>query len=137
MPTERVGSAAMSGRTRTCRMRAAKARFFIGLPRVERLAAGRKLPKKATLFLNRSSGVKLPPAEVEAFLAAVAKAGVEIVDLSAEIDCAQIIRERVGRGTNLFIAAGGDGTVHHVMQALVNTTGELAVIPTGTYNHFA
>jgi diacylglycerol kinase family enzyme len=95
------------------------------------------LPQKATLFLNRSSGVKLPPEEVDAFLAAVKEAGVEVIDLSAEIDCSQVIRERVARGTNLFIATGGDGTVHHVMQALVNTGAELAVIPNGTYNHFA
>ena len=81
--------------------------------------------------------MKLPPAETEAFDAAVRDAGVEVVDLSAGIDCAQIIRERLQRDTNLFIAAGGDGTIHHVVQALVNTPGELAVIPTGTYNHFA
>src|SRR5688572_17485334 len=137
MPTERAGSAAMSGRTRTCRTRAAKARFFIRLPGVERLAAGRKLLTKATLFLNRSSGVKTPPAEIEAFDAAVREAGLEVIELSADINCPQIIRERIARGTSLFIAAGGDGTVHHVIQALVNTTGELAVIPNGTYNHFA
>jgi YegS/Rv2252/BmrU family lipid kinase len=95
------------------------------------------LPKKATLFLNRSSGVKLPPAELEEFNAAVREAGIEVVELSAEIDCAQVVRERIHRGTTLFIAAGGDGTVHHVIQALVNTPGELAVIPNGTYNHFA
>ena len=74
---------------------------------------------------------------MEAFEAAAAEAGVEVVDLSAQIDCAQVIRERINRGTTLFIAAGGDGTIHHVIQALVNTPGELAVIPTGTYNHFA
>jgi diacylglycerol kinase family enzyme len=36
-----------------------------------------------------------------------------------------------------FVAAGGDGTVHYVVQAIVNTEASLAVIPTGTYNHFA
>jgi diacylglycerol kinase family enzyme len=95
------------------------------------------LPQKATLFLNRSSGVRLPPAEAEAFEAALGEAGVEVVDLSAGIDCAQVVRDRIHRGVTLFIASGGDGTVHHVMQALVNTTAELAVIPNGTYNHFA
>lgn len=81
--------------------------------------------------------MKTAPAEIEAFDAAIREAGVEVIELSAELDCPQIVRERIARGTNLFIAAGGDGTVHHVIQALVNTTGELAVIPNGTYNHFA
>jgi diacylglycerol kinase family enzyme len=81
--------------------------------------------------------VKLPPGEAEAFLAAVREAEVEVVELSAELDCAQLVRDRIGRGTALFIAAGGDGTVHHVMQAVVNSGADLAVIPSGTYNHFA
>ena len=40
-------------------------------------------------------------------------------------------------GTDLFIAAGGDGTINHVVQALVNTDARLGVLPMGTYNHFA
>lgn len=95
------------------------------------------MPLKGTLFLNRSSGVKLPPDEVEAILGAAREAGIEVVELSREIDCAQIVRDRACRGTSLFIAAGGDGTVHHVVQAVVNTDADFAVIPSGTYNHFA
>jgi len=95
------------------------------------------LPPKATLFLNRSSGSKLPEAEISALIAAAREASVEVVELSREIDCAQVIRDRASRGTSTFIAAGGDGTVHHVVQAVVNTGSDFAVIPTGTYNHFA
>lgn len=89
------------------------------------------------LFLNRSSGAKLPEAEAEALVAAARKEGLEVVELSREIDCAAMVRDRSRRGATLFIAAGGDGTVHHVMQAVVNTSADFAVIPTGTYNHFA
>jgi len=96
-----------------------------------------KLRAKATLFLNRSAGAKLPPGELEALRAAAAEEQVEILELGDSIDCAAEIRDRLGRGTTLFIAAGGDGTIHHVLQAIVSTEARLAVLPLGTYNHFA
>jgi diacylglycerol kinase family enzyme len=96
-----------------------------------------KLPAKGTLFLNRNAGAKLPPGELDELLAALASAEVEVVEISPELDCASEIRERVRRGTKLFIAAGGDGTVHHVLQAVVHSEAALAVLPLGTYNHFA
>lgn len=92
---------------------------------------------KGLLFLNRSSGPKQPGDVTEELLAAAREAGLEAVELGAGVDCAQLIRDRACRGTTLFMAAGGDGTVHHVMQAVVNTGADFAVIPTGTYNHFA
>jgi diacylglycerol kinase family enzyme len=92
------------------------------------------LPEIGTLFLNRNSGTK---AGADELIAAARAAGLEVIELSAEIDCLQVIRERLARGTRLFIAAGGDGTVHHVVQALINTDATLGVIPAGTYNHFA
>ncbi|HVS33414.1 MAG TPA: diacylglycerol kinase family protein [Thermoanaerobaculia bacterium] len=48
-----------------------------------------------------------------------------------------MIRDRRARGQTLFIAAGGDGTVNHVIQGVANTEAAFAVIPVGTYNHFA
>jgi diacylglycerol kinase family enzyme len=92
------------------------------------------LPEVGTLFLNRNSGVK---SEDEELIAAARGAGLEVIELSPELDCSQLIRERLTRGTRLFVAAGGDGTVHHVVQPLIDTDATLAVIPTGTYNHFA
>lgn len=95
------------------------------------------MPAKTTLFLNRNAGAKLPPGELDALRAAAAGADIEVVELAADIDCALEIRDRIGHGTTLIIAAGGDGTVHHVLQAVVNTEARLAVLPLGTYNHFA
>lgn len=92
------------------------------------------MPVKGTLFLNRNSGVK---SEDDALIAAARAADLEIVELSEEIDCPSEVRTRIERGTRLFIAAGGDGTVNHVVQAVIQTEAVLAVIPTGTYNHFA
>ena len=85
------------------------------------------------MLLNPSSGVKLPPELEEA----ARDAGLEVVRLGDGVDCAALVRSRMNEGRRLFVAAGGDGTVNHVIQALVNTEGVLGVIPVGTYNHFA
>ncbi|HVG25732.1 MAG TPA: diacylglycerol kinase family protein [Thermoanaerobaculia bacterium] len=95
------------------------------------------MPAKGILFLNRNSGAKLPPGEIDALREETTQAGIEIVELSKEIDCAQEIRARARRGVKLFLAGGGDGTIHHVLQAVVQTDSVLAVLPLGTYNHFA
>ena len=86
------------------------------------------------LFFNPSSGSKLPQDEFEP---AAREAGFEVVALSPEVDVSAMIRDRRGRGVTLFVAAGGDGTVNHVLQGVANTDSVLAVIPVGTYNHFA
>lgn len=65
-------------------------------------------------------------------------AGLEVIQLTRDLDVAAIVRDRLGLGSHLFVAAGGDGTVNTVIQALVQRPeASLAVIPTGTYNHFA
>jgi diacylglycerol kinase family enzyme len=92
------------------------------------------LPVKGTLFLNRNSGVR---SEDDELIAAAHEKGLEVVELSAGMNCVSEVRDRIARGTRLFVAAGGDGTVHYVVQALIHADAELAVIPTGTYNHFA
>lgn len=74
---------------------------------------------------------------MDALREAAAAADIEIVELSGDVDCPREIRERVNRGTRLFLAGGGDGTIHHVLQALVHSDAVLAVLPLGTYNHFA
>jgi diacylglycerol kinase family enzyme len=74
---------------------------------------------------------------LEAFRAAAAEAGLELVEISGGIDVPREVRLRLERGVRLFVAAGGDGTVNHVLQPLINADATLAVIPVGTYNHFA
>jgi YegS/Rv2252/BmrU family lipid kinase len=92
------------------------------------------MPATATLFLNRNSGSRSDTAEL---IDAARAAGAEVVEITPELDCSKEVRDRIRSGTKLFIAAGGDGTVHHVVQAVVNSDAALAVIPAGTYNHFA
>ena len=86
------------------------------------------------MFLNPSSGARLDVAELTA---AAAEAGIEVVPLTRDVDAPAMIRERMRDGKRLFIAAGGDGTVNGVIQPLVHSDATLAVIPLGTFNHFA
>jgi diacylglycerol kinase family enzyme len=89
------------------------------------------------VFFNPSSGAKFPDEDRDAFKAAAAEAGLDVIQLTNDVDVIGVIRERKSKGESLFVAAGGDGTINHVVQAVVNTEAILAVIPIGTYNHFA
>lgn len=62
---------------------------------------------------------------------------IALVPVEKELDIAADVKERQSRGQRLFIAGGGDGTVHHVVQALVNTDSVLGIVPLGTFNHLA
>jgi diacylglycerol kinase family enzyme len=92
---------------------------------------------KGLLFFNPASGARLPPDEKSALLEAIAAAGLEIVHVTRDVDVLTTIRQRMREGVRLFVAAGGDGTINHVVQPLVNSDAVLGVIPVGTYNHFA
>ncbi|HUJ13278.1 MAG TPA: diacylglycerol kinase family protein [Thermoanaerobaculia bacterium] len=89
---------------------------------------------RGVLFLNPSSGTRV---DCSAFETAAAAEGLRIVCLGPDVDCAAIVREEIARDRRLFIAAGGDGTINAVAQPLINSDAEFAVIPVGTYNHFA
>src|SRR5206468_3987368 len=53
------------------------------------------------------------------------------------VDVSATVREQIRQGRKLSVAAGGDGTISSVVQALVNSEAVLGVLPLGTYNHFA
>jgi YegS/Rv2252/BmrU family lipid kinase len=89
------------------------------------------------MFLNPSSGLKMPGAEQEALQGAAGEAGLEVIRVRRALDCEAVIRKHLREGIRLFVAAGGDGTINSVIQPLVNTDAILGVIPVGTYNHFA
>ena len=94
------------------------------------------MPLRGALFLNRTAGPKAVPEGIDVLVEAAEAAGLEVLDIGST-DVFQAIRERIARGIRLFVAAGGDGTVHHVIQALVHSEASLGVLPIGTYNHFA
>jgi diacylglycerol kinase family enzyme len=47
------------------------------------------------------------------------------------------IRDAVARGVKRIAVAGGDGTLSSAAEIVAGTQVELAVVPAGTYNHFA
>jgi diacylglycerol kinase family enzyme len=69
--------------------------------------------------------------------AAAREAGLEVFHVATGVDVANVIRDHMRQGSKLFVAAGGDGTIHSVIQPLVNSEATLGVIPIGTFNHFA
>jgi len=56
---------------------------------------------------------------------------------SQDEDIKQLVRDAVRRGFQLFISAGGDGTLSKVIDGLVGSDIPLIVIPTGTWNALA
>jgi diacylglycerol kinase (ATP) len=56
---------------------------------------------------------------------------------SQDEDIKQLVREAVRRGFQLFISAGGDGTLSKVIDGLVGSDIPLVIIPTGTWNTLA
>lgn len=63
--------------------------------------------------------------------------GLRVVEVVPNIDLRAVVRDSLEAGLRTFVVAGGDGSIHHVAQALVGTEGILGVVPVGTVNHFA
>jgi YegS/Rv2252/BmrU family lipid kinase len=89
------------------------------------------------MFINVLSGPRFVRNELPALEDAARTAGLEVIHLARGLDVAGIVRDHIQRGRELFVAAGGDGTINSVIQALVNSDAVLGVIPVGTFNHFA
>lgn len=92
--------------------------------------------RKGILFLNPRAGT-FPADEAAEFHAAAEAAGLEIVEITPETDVAAIAAAAIAEGRKSIVVGGGDGSLHHVVQALAGTEGILGVIPLGTLNHLA
>lgn len=90
--------------------------------------------RKGILFLNPRAGTLTDEPSLRA---AAEEYGLRVVDVSPGVDVRAVVRESLEAGTRTFVVAGGDGTVHHVAQALVGTEGILGVVPVGSVNHLA
>jgi diacylglycerol kinase family enzyme len=53
------------------------------------------------------------------------------------IGITEAVQQAVRSGARRVVAAGGDGTISAVAAAIAGTDVELAVVPAGTFNHFA
>jgi diacylglycerol kinase family enzyme len=91
---------------------------------------------RGVIYLNRRSGTAAN-VDVEELRQRATTAGLSLEFVEKDFDIASDIRHRLSIGQRLFVAAGGDGTIHHVAQPLINTEGRLAILPVGTVNHLA
>ncbi len=60
-----------------------------------------------------------------------------IYETTGHDDVAEVVREALEKGVDRIFAAGGDGTVSAVVDALVHSDIPLGIIPTGTTNVLA
>ena len=92
--------------------------------------------RRGILFLNPRAGT-FTAADESSLRTEAAENGLRVVDVERGVNVRAIVREALDTGLRSFVVAGGDGSVHHVMQALVGTEGVLGVVPVGSLNHLA
>ncbi len=85
--------------------------------------------------MNLSSGWEDKDSTLARIQEILSGARIELVRKGFE--CGEIARDAVRRAARAVVAAGGDGTVRAVGEALAGTGVPLGVIPAGTFNHFA
>jgi diacylglycerol kinase (ATP) len=97
--------------------------------------------RKAALLYNPLSGRRQARrvADVEAALAVLRKAGVEAIaePTRGQADATGQARQAIAEGCDCIFACGGDGTVHDVLQGMVDSDAALGIIPLGTANALA
>ena len=95
-----------------------------------------RLMRRVTVLVNSHAGQDANTSQ--AIAAAFAAAGVEAtVRQSGGARLHATALEALKDGTEVIVAAGGDGTINAVASALAGTDVALGVLPLGTLNHFA
>jgi YegS/Rv2252/BmrU family lipid kinase len=61
----------------------------------------------------------------------------DVYETTGEEDMSQVVHAALERGATIVVAAGGDGTVSEVANALVGSQAALAILPVGTANVLA
>lgn len=92
------------------------------------------VPTRGVLFLNPRAGTLN---DREGLIRAAEEKNLHVVEVHRGLDIRATVREALASGRKTFVVAGGDGSLHHVAQALVNTEGVLGVVPVGSVNHLA
>lgn len=92
--------------------------------------------RRGILFLNPRAG-SFSAADETSLRELAEESELRVVEISPELNLRTTIREALDAGLRSFVVAGGDGSVHHVAQSLVNTEGILGVVPVGSVNHLA
>ena len=94
---------------------------------------------QAELIYNPSGGQVVIRHELDNVVAFLERYGwsVTLRETSRPLQATELARHAANRGARVVIAAGGDGTVNEVANALVNTHVALGVLPVGTTNSWA
>jgi YegS/Rv2252/BmrU family lipid kinase len=96
---------------------------------------------KTYVVLNPVAGVSEPGTVRERIESALQAHDVpfEVYETTggSDEDIRQLVRKAVKQGFQLFISAGGDGTLSSVIDGLVDSNIPLVIIPTGTWNALA
>lgn len=94
---------------------------------------------KTYVVINPVAGVSQAQIVRDRIQSALQKRNVplEIYETTGKENLRQHVREAVKQGHELFISAGGDGTLSSVVDGLVGTEIPLVIIPTGTWNALA
>ena len=92
--------------------------------------------RRGILFLNPRAGT-FSSADESSLRTLAEENGLRVLDVQPELNIRTAVREALDAGMRSFVVAGGDGSVHHVAQALVSTEGVLGVVPIGSVNHLA
>jgi diacylglycerol kinase (ATP) len=62
---------------------------------------------------------------------------IDIYETTGDEDVVEIVRAELANQPSVVVAAGGDGTISDVAEALIGTETRLGIIPVGTANVFA
>lgn len=92
--------------------------------------------RNGILFLNPRAGT-FTTGDESALRTIAYENGLRTVEVRPDVDVRVVVREALDAGLRTFVVAGGDGSIHHVAQALVGTEGILGVVPVGSVNHLA
>ncbi len=94
---------------------------------------------RARIIVNPASGHAISPAGLARLLAPLEAAGwqLRIESSPGKGQATALAQAAVKDGCGVVVAAGGDGTVNEVIQALVGTPVALGVLPLGTANVWA
>ncbi len=92
---------------------------------------------KAVLFYNKKSGQSKEGEHLQKISSHFEKHNIDfeiVMVTQPEKEIKDIVSQAISKGVDLFLAAGGDGTVSFVGSQLVGTDKPLGIIPLGTGN---
>jgi YegS/Rv2252/BmrU family lipid kinase len=94
---------------------------------------------KLTIISNPVSGRQKHQEYMKVALDVLKSNGIQplIRETTQRGDASLFSREEAGKGTEIVLVAGGDGTINEVANGLVGSSVKLAVLPLGTANVFA